>query len=284
MSNPNDLNIAGVPLKKVDLDESVKAFHIKSWGKLSEPKRMAMLRQISREGGRDPRVATKAIEIIREAGVKPRDYRGQAAALLTWVQENIYYANEPGERLQDPVYTLRVKYGDCDDEAILLAAFYESLRLPWRFVLSGKARNGTVDRWVEGSKMKDLEFSHIYVVVGWPPFRPTKWQFAEPTLKNIPLGWDVVHHARSQGSSVLPELAGILPELAGIGVAGINFADAAIAKVKESLPFAPEDMDLSPSTILSDVRKSLTPRRIVSGLVVSAIFGTLLTHIKKKKK
>lgn len=274
------IQIAGVPMKQVDLDNSVKAFHIKDWGRLSEPKRMAMLRQIAQEGGRDPRIATLAVQIVRAKGVQPRDYERQASAILTWVQDNIYYANEPGERLQDPIYTLRVRYGDCDDMAIILAALYESLRLPWRFVLSGKNSVGQVDRWIEGTPIKRLEFSHIYVVVGWPPFTPKRWSYAEPTLKGAALGWDVVRHTRAQGKSVLPELAGI-GDVAGTAM---DVAGTAIEKIKEALPFEPEEMDLSPATIAADVKKAFTPRRIVAGLIISGIFAATIGRLKKGKK
>jgi hypothetical protein len=65
--------------------------------------------------GRDPRIAKLALKVIRQSGAKPREYEKQAAALLKWVQDpkNCYYINEPGERLQDPIYTIKVKHGDC---------------------------------------------------------------------------------------------------------------------------------------------------------------------------
>ena len=88
------------------------AYHVPSWKGMSDPRRIAMLRGIVHEYGRDPRVATLAVNIIRDAGAQPREYRKQGAALLQWVQQNIYYVNEPGERLQSPEYTLRVGYGD----------------------------------------------------------------------------------------------------------------------------------------------------------------------------
>ena len=196
-------NIGGVPTHKVELDATTKAFHIPSWKDLSEKERMQMLRKIAQEAGRDPRIATLAVQILKNAGVQPRDYRGQAAAILKWVQTNIYYVNEPGERLQDPIYTLKVKYGDCDDLALLFAALCESIRLPWRFVLSGKGRFG-VERWIEGTPEKDIQFSHIYAAVGWPPFNPKYWAYAEPTLKGVDLGWDVVSHMQKTGGLVLP--------------------------------------------------------------------------------
>jgi len=248
------LNVGGVKARRVDLD-SAKTYHLPAWGETSDPKRIAILRRIALSGGRDPRVATVAIGILRDNGVQPRDYHNQARALLKFVQHRIYYANEPGERLQDPAYTLRVGYGDCDDMALLLAALCESIRLPWRFVISGR-RGDRVVRWVEGDAYTPARWAHIYLAIGNKPFGPTKWHFAEPTLRTVDLGWDVV--SASKGGSVpLPELAG--PD----GFAGVE--PEAIA----------EREAFTVRGIASDVRKSLTPRRIAVGMIVGFITGIL---------
>ena len=142
---------------------------------------------------------------MKSKNIQPRDYKGQAQALLKWVQHNIYYVNEPSERLQDPIYTLKVGYGDCDDMAILLATLYESIRLEWRFVLSGKVGSKTT-RWIEGTPLpKNGKWSHIYLLVGYPPFQPHKWQFAEPTLRGVDLGWDIIQ-SMNKGEKILPEM------------------------------------------------------------------------------
>tara|TARA_Y100000034_G_C6897183_1_gene413925 strand:+ start:142 stop:978 length:837 start_codon:yes stop_codon:yes gene_type:complete len=206
------MQIGGLQAKKVRL-KGPKTYHIPSWKWQSDPRRVAALRKIVLEYGRDPRVATTAVGALKAAKVEPREYKKQAAALLAFVQHNIYYVNEPGERLQSPEYTLRVGYGDCDDVSILLASLYESVRLPWRFVLSGthKASGKTV-RWVEGTTVPNgVKWAHIYVTVGRPTFRPTRWSFAEPSLKGAPLGWDVVF-AKQRGEKIP------VPELGALGV------------------------------------------------------------------
>lgn len=247
--------IGGLRATPVNLD-SATTYHLPQWGGMNDPKRLAALRKIALEAGRDPRIATVAINVFREAGVQPRDYAGQAAALLKFTQTRIFYANEPGERLQDPAYTLRVGYGDCDDMALLLAALCESVRLPWRFVISGKRGNRVV-RWMEGTPYSPARWAHIYLAIGDRPFAPRKWTFAEPTLKTVPFGWDVV--AASKGGTVpLPELAG--PSLVALG-------DAA--------PGEDDGKSLTVRGVIADVRKSLTPRRIVVGLIVGFVTGVL---------
>ena len=189
-----------------------KVHHIPSWGALGDGQRLNVIRQIAMQRARDPRITTQAIQIIKDSGAVPRDYKAQAAALLKWVQnpKNCYYINEPGERLQDPLYTLKVKYGDCDDMALLLCCFFEAVKLEWKLVLSGRQRGtGHKKRYIEGGVMPPaVNWAHIYCVVGTPPFKATKWYFCEPTVQNVPLGWDVIDGDHS-----------MLPEMGGTGVA-----------------------------------------------------------------
>jgi len=97
-----------------------KVYHMPQWDGYGDPKRLDVISRIAESRGRDPQIATLAVNILRKSGVKPRQFKKQAAALLKWVQDHIYYVNEPGERLQDPLYTLKVGYGDCLPESTLL--------------------------------------------------------------------------------------------------------------------------------------------------------------------
>jgi len=89
--------------------------HLPDWKGYDDPKRLEIIRHIAMMRGRDPRIASLAVDIIKKAGAKPREYKKQAAALLKWVQnpKNVYYVNEPGERLQDPIFTIKQGWGDC---------------------------------------------------------------------------------------------------------------------------------------------------------------------------
>jgi hypothetical protein len=220
------------------------------WKGMSDPARLSTLRQIALPAGRDPRIATLAVQILRSSGVRPREHRRAAAALLAFVQDRIFYVNEPGERLQDPTYTLRVGYGDCDDMALLLAALCESLRLPWRFVISGR-RGDRIVRWVEGTPYQHANWSHIYLAIGNRPFAPTHWWYAEPTLKK-PLGWDVVRASKG-GTAPLPELA------------GVESTDAP----------SPKKDELTVRAVVADIRKELHPRRLIVGVIVGVVTGII---------
>jgi hypothetical protein len=206
----------GVPTAKVEL-EAPQTYHIPSWHAMDDPQRLAVMRQIVEGYGRDPRVAKLAVDILRHAGVKPREYTKQAEALLKWTQQNIFYVNEPGERLQSPLYTLKTGMGDCDDMVILVCSFFEAVRLPWRLCISGKMPDGKMIRYIEGSaKYIPITYSHVYCMVGNKPFTPTSWSFVEPTMQ-VPLGWDVV--AAKEGSANMPEF-GSAAAARGLHVAG----------------------------------------------------------------
>lgn len=172
-----------------------KVYQLPDWKKMSDAKKVKYIRTLMFKFGRDPRVRNLAVKIYRQYGVQPRDYKGQAQALLKYTQDHIYYLNEPSEMLQNPLYTTnpKVMSGDCDDIAILLGALAVSSRLGIKIVLSGKdPRTGKMVRWVEGTpEPRGIKWGHIYVQVGWPAFRPVHWESMEGTLKGAPLGWDV---------------------------------------------------------------------------------------------
>lgn len=107
--------------KALDLGSS-SVYHLPDWHKLTHPQRLKVIRRIAASRGRDPRIAKLVINILRKSGARPRQYTRQAAAILKWVQDpkNIYYVNEPGERLQDPIYTIKAGFGDCFAEGTLL--------------------------------------------------------------------------------------------------------------------------------------------------------------------
>jgi hypothetical protein len=195
-------------LQPVDLS-GTEVHHLPDWRGYEDPKRLEIIKNIAKMRGRDPRIRNIAVDIIKKARVAPRDYQGQAAALLRWVQDprNVYYVNEPGEYLQDPIYTLKVGYGDCDDQSLLLCAFFEAVRLPWRLVIGGLCPDGTKGgkktRFIEGTQFpQGCKWAHIYCMVGDHPFHPKNWFFAETTIPKVPLGWDVV----SGSKSYLPEM------------------------------------------------------------------------------
>jgi hypothetical protein len=199
------LPVEQLPARLAPLDlAGTEVHHLPDWKGYEDPKRLEVIRHIALMRGRDPRIASLAVSIIKKAKVEPRDYKGQAAAILKWVQnpKNVYYVNEPGERLQDPIFTIKQGWGDCDDQIMVLAALFESVRLPWKLVIAGTC-NGKKVRFIEGGTYPEgCKWAHIYAMVGTPPFHPTKWYFCETTIQGVPLGWDVI----SGSKRFLPEM------------------------------------------------------------------------------
>lgn len=188
-----------------------RVFRLPGWTHWSMERRIAFMRLFGEHTARDPAIALKATRILRDAGVSIRDYRAAWSALLLWVQQNIRFTGEQRERLQSPQATLTLKMGDCDDMALLLFALGASIRLDSRFVLSGAGPKGRA-RWIEGvgACPTDVNWTHVFLLVGWPPFAPTQWEFAEPTL-DVRLGWDSMKEPIPRGRADMGDAAETLP-------------------------------------------------------------------------
>lgn len=179
------------------LPNGARVFEVKNWKRYPDTQRLRELRAFAEQYGHDPRVAEFVVnQVLIPAGVQQRDYPGEAAALLRWVQDHVYYVNEPGERIVSPWLTVQWGFGDCDCIAVLIGAMAHSIRLPWRFVLAGRDRQGRPVSWPEplgGSRRRPprgWRFFHIFTALGWPKFQPTTWMAAEGTVKGAPLGYD----------------------------------------------------------------------------------------------
>jgi len=76
------------------------------------------------EGSEHPAIIKLARRIVVAANVRPRDYKGEAFALLRFVQRRVRFTRDPrfNEMVQTPVTSLLLGTGDCDDSSTLLAA------------------------------------------------------------------------------------------------------------------------------------------------------------------
>jgi hypothetical protein len=239
-----------------------QTFQIPNWAGWSDGKKLRTLRQMAEYHGRDPELRNFVINTVI-SGVAARDYRGQAAAILQWVQNNIRYVNESNEQLQTPSYTLRVRHGDCDDMAILISAMAHSIALPFKFVLAGKDAFGRQVRWIEGTMPSfRARYFHIYPAIGIRgPFaapRDQWWMPAEPTLK-VPLGWDAVAAANGPGRMGVGRRNDI-PELGMSGATG----------VETIAPAAP--VPVQPSAFAPQIRNSVEPPMGIVGFL-QQVFG-----------
>lgn len=122
----------------------------------------------------DPQLRDIAVQITKGIPADPRtglpnrrNFDAIAQAVYTWMKANIAYVRDPHniEWLQSPDKTLKLGYGDCDDQSILAASLLSSLGVPTRFKV------------VKSNPNNPDSFSHIYVQYlaggSWKGFDPT---------------------------------------------------------------------------------------------------------------
>lgn len=126
-------------------------------------------------GARSAKIRAAALNIIRSAGIREKDYEAEAQALGRWVRDNIRYLKDVygQETVSHPEETLfNTRAGDCDDQSVLLAALAGSVGIPTRFKVIGVTPH---------------QYSHVYLQA-----RPAKrWITMDPIMSDKPIGWEV---------------------------------------------------------------------------------------------
>lgn len=129
---------------------------------------------------RDPMIRDTATSLV--AGLRPRDWTGEARRLYEYVRDHIRYTRDVSgvETLQTPPVTMEMEAGDCDDKSTLLAALLESIGHPTSFVATGYR--------------EPQVFSHVYVetLLGkrWVPLdastdKPFGWAPRTPVARMV---------------------------------------------------------------------------------------------------
>lgn len=136
---------------------------------------LAIMKRLANEAKTQPSqlARNQALQIYRDANLRSRDGVGEVRALQMWIQNHIRYVRDPVdvELVQTPEVTLKLRTGDCDDQATLLAAMLKSTGHPAQFVAVG----------INGGP-----FSHVLVET--PVGSSGKWVAAETILRKH-LGW-----------------------------------------------------------------------------------------------
>lgn len=112
---------------------------------------LVWMTRFAKAGRVNPFVSQVAREVLIESGVNHKAFPEYVRAIGNFVRDRILYVRDPVrvERVQTPEATLKLKTGDCDDKATLVAGMLESIGIPTRFVAIGKTP-------LSG-------FSHVYV-------------------------------------------------------------------------------------------------------------------------
>lgn len=234
-------------------------YAVPGWWKANDRTRVKFLRQMAEADGESPELRAWVVNtVLKPAGAAPHDHKAQAAAMLKWVQDNIYYVSEPGEQIQTVSSTLRRRFADCDDSAIVLAAMAHSVGLPFRFCLAGTGRDGKPGRWCEGERWNGVRATHIYVQLGTPALsRNPAWYSAEPTIAGLPLGHDVVLHG------VPAWVRGQRADLAGSGAMGS--AETVAREVAPGVKAPPD------SGVTGWIKSNVDLGRVLSGVLEGTI-------------
>lgn len=134
--------------------------------------------------GNDPKVRRLATSILSERCgldwcVREKDWEGEVRQIFNTVRRNVRYVRDIYRRdtFTSPLRTfLEYKAGDCDDYTILLGSLLFSIGYPVKLKVVQTKPNKT--------------WNHIYLLVGLPPVRPTKWVSLDAS-QPYPMGWEV---------------------------------------------------------------------------------------------
>lgn len=113
-------------------------------------------------GSRSAKIRALAINIVRQARVREKDYYGEIVAIHEWVKKNIRYMRDPvnQETLSHPEeLAFNTRAGDCDDMVVLEVALLAAIG---------------VKAWPVTIGMSPGMYSHVYLRAQVPPGRHRK--------------------------------------------------------------------------------------------------------------
>ena len=124
---------------------------------------IAIMRNIVKQYRINLEIRNAAISVIFLT--PERDELSEVTALFNFVRDSIRYVRDINavETISTPDKTLESQIGDCDDQSLLLAALYESVGYPTRFVVAGYQSKGILE--------------HVYLQV----LAADAWHDADPT-------------------------------------------------------------------------------------------------------
>jgi len=123
-----------------------------------------------------PVIRETAMTILRGAGVPSRNDPAEITAIYDWEKQNIRYTYDPAwqDVFASPLWTLKVRAGDCDDMVTLLGSFLESVGHPVDIKIAGYNPEG---------------FSHVYLLAQQGRL------VLDPTLgKEVPAGTELPYY------------------------------------------------------------------------------------------
>ena len=189
---PND-STDGIPIKKVALSafalwliwKNANADKILRSGAKVEAisvstlaDRIRIIRDMITKAKADAKVRELAAGILHQARVTQKDWDGEVQAVFEWVKANIRYTRDTEglDTFTEPLKTVSLGVGDCDDMSILLASLLGSIGYPFKLKVVS---------------MSGIDWDHIFPLVGMPPSAPKMWIPLDASIE-LPLGSEVV--------------------------------------------------------------------------------------------
>lgn len=135
---------------------------------------------LARDGREDPIVRRQAFTILRQAGVREKDYPGMIVAIHRWIQRHLYYMHDPtGTEMltQARVLLAQIERGeaveDCDSFVLLEHALLNAVGIPTQSVI-----------W-KADRRDPTQWSHITLEA----HDGRRWVSLDPIMKDKPVGW-----------------------------------------------------------------------------------------------
>jgi transglutaminase-like putative cysteine protease len=113
-----------------------------------------------------------ALGLVKD--LPPNDDVSEVKALWQFARDAIRYVRDVRgiDTLQTPTVTLKLRQGDCDDKALLLASMLETIGYPTKFTVSATVPHGS--------------YNHVFVETFVP--RLGKWIPLESSVPGFPFG------------------------------------------------------------------------------------------------
>ncbi|MEM2276762.1 MAG: transglutaminase domain-containing protein, partial [Thermoproteota archaeon] len=122
----------------------------------------------------------KMSEVFKLTGVGDTDtYVERVEKILNFINKNIHYENDYKNKFLAPLETLAFRSGDCDDYAVLAAAFFEKAGINSAI---GIFTNGTVEHAMVLIRLDNLSpyGFHYYQDLTSIGLSPGRWILIEP--------------------------------------------------------------------------------------------------------
>ena len=140
--------------------------------------RIQIISKMIKAGKANPKIRELVSKILHDKSVEEKDWDAEVEAVFEWVRENVRYTRDTEglDTYTEPLKTVELAIGDCDDLSILIGSMLGAIGYPFKLKVVSMTGAG---------------WDHVYPLVGMPPFAPTKWIPLDASIE-LPLGSEVV--------------------------------------------------------------------------------------------